>query len=174
MPGKQERSGSSEDHGFQEVVIPSGHVQEESSEDLVRIYMEERDGLNDYSKLEEIYKDRTPKNWDELTYNQRLEWFAHRMLLDHRENIRQESGNEAAREWGFLSDYQIERRRRREVQSKIENWEDVPPTDRVFSRVYVDPNTLRTGRSPEDYDGQKNKRVQGPSQDDTNDTGSAQ
>lgn len=146
-----------------------GDVQEEGTEDAVRNSVEGRGRLADYDKLEEQYRDRLPKHWDTLTFNQRLDWFAHRMLLDHREGIRQESGNEAARAWGFLSDYQIERRRRREVQSKLDSWDDVPPRQGVFSRKYVDYTELMTGRKPEDNDGQKNPRVQGPSQDNTND-----
>ena len=107
-----------------------------------------------YDQLEELYKDKLHKNWDELGTVGKLDWFAHRMLLDQREAIRQEHGNDAAREGGFLSDYQLERRRRREVQSKIGDWSDIPPHQGVFGRKYVDPNALRTGRKPED--GQKN------------------
>ena len=112
-----------------------------------------------YSVLEEEYADKLPKNWEELTHSQKLEWFAHRILLDKREEIRQEHGNEAARDWGFMSDYQIERRRRREVQSRESNCDDVPPGPGVFSRTYVNKDELLTGRNiePKDTgDGQKN------------------
>lgn len=85
------------------------------------------------------YIDRLPKHWHELNYSQKLEWFAHRMLLDAREEIRQRDGNQAAKDWGFMSDYQIERRRRREVQSKLGGWDAVPPTAGNFHRVYVNP-----------------------------------
>ena len=81
----------------------------------------------------------------------RLDWFGHRILLD----LREEAGRDATRDWGFLSDYQLERRRRREVQSKIGDWSEIPPHQGVFGRKYVDPNELRTGRKPEE-DGQKN------------------
>jgi hypothetical protein len=108
-----------------------------------------------YDQLEKLYKDKLPKHWDELNATGKLDWFAHRMLLDQREEIRQEFGNDAAREGGFLSDYQLERRRRREVQSKIGDWSEIPPHQGVFGRKYVDPNVLRTGRKPEEY-GQKN------------------
>jgi hypothetical protein len=106
-----------------------------------------------FSALEEQYADRLPKNWDEMSMSTKLDWFGHRMLLD----IREEAGRDATRDWGFLSDYQLERRRRREVQSKLAGgWEDVPPRQGVFRRVYVDPNELRTGRKPGESDGQKN------------------
>ena len=172
MPGEQERSGSGEDNGLQEVELTGGHVQEESSEDTVRDGVEVRSGLNsEYQKLEDYYKDRLPKNWDILSLSQRLEWFAHRMLLDKREQIKEESGNEAARDWGFYSDYQIERRRRREVQSKLESWDDVPPKG-LFIRTYVDPHELRTGRKADDT-GQTDTGVQGPGQDDSDNGGTA-
>ena len=104
-----------------------------------------------YEQLEELYKDRLPKHWDELGASGKLDWFAHRMLLDEREQLT----NEEAKDTGFLSDYQLERRRRREVQSKIGDWSEIPPHQGVFGRKYVDPNELRTGRKPEE-DGQKN------------------
>ena len=104
-----------------------------------------------YEQLEELYKDRLPKHWDELGASGKLDWFAHRMLLDDREQLTKEE----AKDTGFLSDYQLERRRRREVQSKIGDWSEIPPHQGVFGRKYVDPNELRTGRKPEE-DGQKN------------------
>ena len=91
----------------------------------------------------------------------RLDWFGHRILLD----LREEAGRDATRDWGFLSDYQLERRRRREVQSKlIGGWDDLPPRQGVFRRVHVDKNNLLTGdnktkpedKRPEGTDGQKN------------------
>ena len=109
-----------------------------------------------FDNLEEAYRDKLPKNWDELNHTQKLEWFAHRMLLDDIEAIRQEKGNEVAREGGFLSDYQLERRRRREVHSKLDSWDDVPPRQGVFSRIYVDKNNLLTPGNPEENNGQKN------------------
>ena len=105
---------------------------------------------DEFDALEEEYRDRLPKNWEELNNTQKLEWFAHRMLLDQREVIREEQGNDAVREWGFMSDYQLERRRRREVHSKLDNWDDIPPRQGVFRRTYVDRNNLLTGRKEED------------------------
>ena len=110
-----------------------------------------------FDLLEEKYKERLPKNWEEFNMVQKLDWFAHRMLLDEREVIREEQGNDAVREWGFMSDYQLERRRRREVHSKLDSWDDVPPRRGVFRRVYVDKNNLLTGRK--DDDGPKNPTV---------------
>jgi hypothetical protein len=159
MFGKSKRSRSSKDNGIHEVEQPSGDVQAQSLEDPVRNSVERGKRLSSnqvFDNLEETYKDRLPKIWDELNNNQKLEWFAHRMLLDERESIRQEHGNDAVRDAGFLSDYQLERRRRREVQSKLESWDDVPPRQGIFSRTYVDKNNLITPGNPEENNGQKN------------------
>lgn len=91
-----------------------------------------------FRKLEETYADRLPKNWDEFTYSQKLEWFAHRMLLD----MRGEMEHVEAKEETWLSDYQIERRRRREVQSKFGDWSEIPPKPGVFRRIHVNKNSV--------------------------------
>ena len=157
MPREPQRSGSSEDNGLHEVEQPGGDVQAESTENTVRNRLESGERLSPkevFDNLEQEYWDKLPKNWDELTYSQKLEWFAHRMLLDQRDAIRLEHGNEAARDTGFLSDYQLERRRRREVQSKLDSWDEVPPRQGIFRRTYVDKNALNFGRKEED--GHKN------------------
>ena len=135
------------------MVIPGGDVQAQGPKNPVRDGMEARERLSPqqtFDILLEEYNDKLPKNWNELNYSQQLEWFAHRMLLDQREAVREEFGNEAAREGGFLSDYQLERRRRREVQSKLDSWDDLPPRNGIFSRTYVDKNNLLTGRKKDD------------------------
>ena len=165
MFGKSKRSGSSKDNGLHEMEQSSGDVQEESSEDIVRDSVEIGDRLKSsyeqYSILEERYRERLPQNWEEMNMGARLDWFGHRILLD----LREEAGRDATRDWGFLSDYQLERRRRREVQSKlIGGWDDLPPRQGVFRRVHVDKNNLLTGdnktkpedKRPEGTDGQKN------------------
>jgi hypothetical protein len=115
-----------------------------------------KDTTQQFTELEEKYKEILPKNWDDMSYESKLDWFGHRMLLDQREIIRIEQGNEAARDTGFLSDYQLERRRRREVQSKIGSWDDLPPRQGIFRRVYVDPNRFIINREDGDNNGQKN------------------
>ena len=84
----------------------------------------------------------------------RLDWFGHRMLLDMREELNAQGNKEHV----FLSEYQLERRRRREVQSKLNGWDDIPPKVGVFRRVHVDKNNMLTGNTPkpEDNNGQKN------------------
>jgi len=110
----------------------------------------------DFIDLEEKYKDRLPQNWEEMSRPSKLDWFAHRILLD----LREETGREGSKDWGFLSDYQLERRRRREVQSKLNGWDDIPPRQGVFRRVYVDQNRLLINREDGDQNGQKNPWIQ--------------
>jgi hypothetical protein len=106
-----------------------------------------------FEALRKQYEDRLPKNWDEMTRAAQLDWFGHRILLD----LREEAGREASKDWGFLSDYQLERRRRREVQSKLNGWDDIPPRQGVFRRTYVDKNRLLINREDnKPQDGQKN------------------
>ena len=156
MSGEQERSGSGEDHGFHEMVVTSRDVQEESTEDSVRDGLAQRDRLtspeDQFDTLEEEYRERLPKNWEDMSMAQKLDWFGHRILLD----LREVTDREETKEWGFLSDYQLERRRRREVHSKLNGWDDIPPRQGVFRRIHVDNNNFLTGRKPEDTDGPKN------------------
>lgn len=122
---------------------------DEENEDLEEIKERLQSSNDQFDGLEEIYRDRLPKNWEEMNMGMKLDWFGHRILLDMREEV----GREASRDWGFLSDYQLERRRRREIHSKLNGWDDVPPRQGVFRRVYVDKNNLLTGRKPEGTDG---------------------
>jgi hypothetical protein len=105
-----------------------------------------------YEKLENTYRDRLPKNWGEMSMQARLDWFGHRILLD----LREETGREGTKDWGFLSDYQLERRRRREIQSKLNSWDDIPPRQGMFRRVYVDKNNLIIGKDKKDDTGPQN------------------
>lgn len=134
---------------------PKDQVPEESPKDPVRNSMERGERLttpeDQYAQLEEQFRERLPKNWEDMSMAQRLDWFGHRIVLDLREQL----DKEEAKEWGWLSDYQLERRRRREVQSRLGGWDDIPPKPGVSKRVYIDPNELRTGRSPEDNNGPK-------------------
>jgi len=105
-----------------------------------------------FEKLEEKYFERLPKNWNEMSKQAKLDWFGHRILLD----LREETGREGSKDWGFLSDYQLERRRRREVQSKLGGWDELPAKQGIFRRVHVDKNNLVINREDKKDDGQKN------------------
>jgi hypothetical protein len=113
-------------------------------------------------ELEALYEDKLPKNWDEMSETSKLDWFGHRMLLDHREQVRNEDGIEAAKSLNFLSEYQLERRRRREVQSKIGSWEDIPPKQGQFHRAHIDrDNFLVPKPDPEPEPKKKGKKKNG-------------
>jgi len=107
---------------------------------------------NQYSELEDKYREKLPKNWEDMSLSLRLDWFAHRMLLD----LREETGREGSRDWGFLSEYQLERRRRREVQSKLGSWDEHPAKQGMFRRVHIDKNNLVINREDKQENGQKN------------------
>lgn len=125
-------------------------TEQEDNEEEKQIRDKLSSSSDQYSILEEKYRDRLPQNWEEMNMGARLDWFGHRILLD----LREEAGRDATRDWGFLSDYQLERRRRREVQSKlVGGWDDIPPRQGVFRRVHIDKNVLQTGENhikPED------------------------
>ena len=127
------------------------NVEPESSKVTARKSNEE-----EYQILEDKYRDILPKNWGEMSMNQRLDWFGHRMILEIREDIRKKHGNKAARDTGLMSEYQLERRRRREVQSKLGGWDEIPPTAGNFYRKYIDPNRISDVDPREDNNGQKN------------------
>jgi len=81
------------------------------------------------------YNITVPKNWDEYRTAQRLEFIAHRMLLDGRTSTKHSD----MKEEGWLSNSQLERRRRREVLSSFGSLDEVPPKRGVFSRTYRKP-----------------------------------
>jgi len=87
------------------------------------------------SMIEE-YQIKLPKNWDQLRNPQRLEFIAHRMLL----NMRTSTKHSDIKEEGWLSNSQLERRRRREVLSSFGSLDEVPPKRGIFSRTYRKKN----------------------------------
>jgi len=84
------------------------------------------------ARLIEEYNIKLPKNWDEYRTAQRLEFIAHRMLLDSRGTTK----HSEMKEQGWLSNSQLERRRRREILSNFGSLDEVPPKRGVFSRTY--------------------------------------
>jgi len=84
------------------------------------------------ARLIEEHNIKLPKNWDEYRTAQRLEFIAHRMLLDSRGTTK----HSEMKEQGWLSNSQLERRRRREILSNFGSLDEVPPKRGVFSRTY--------------------------------------
>jgi hypothetical protein len=91
--------------------------------------------MDDAEELLKIIEERDiklPKHWDEFTREQKIDWVAHRILLDSRDSTKHSD----IKEEGWLSNYQLERRRRREVLSKFGSWDEIPPKKGTFGRSY--------------------------------------
>jgi len=69
-----------------------------------------------------------------LTYEEKLEWIATRILADDRKGT---TSHQEIKESGILSVSQYERRRNREVYSEVGSLDDIKPTQGVFSRTHV-------------------------------------
>jgi len=83
-------------------------------------------------ELIEQYDIKLPKNWEDLRFQQRLEFISHRILLDSRTSTKHSD----IKEEGWLSNSQLERRRKREILSNFGSLDAVPPKRGVFSRTY--------------------------------------
>ena len=89
----------------------------------------------DQIELEELivkYQVKLPKHWDTYRWEQKVEFVAHRILLAGRTSTK----HTVMKEEGWLSNSQLERRRRREVLSKFGSWDEIPPKKGTFGRVY--------------------------------------
>jgi len=87
---------------------------------------------DEVEKLIKEWNIKLPKHWETYTHEQKLEYIAHRRLVDTRGTTK----HSEMKEQGFLSDYQLQRRRRREIQSNFGSLDEVPPKRGVFSRTY--------------------------------------
>ena len=102
---------------------------------------------SEIQELIDLYNVKLPKHWETYTYEQKLEHIAHRILLDSRTT----TSHTEMKEEGWLSNYQLERRRKREVLSKFGSWDEIPPKRGVFSRTYVNENAVNiTPPTPKD------------------------
>jgi len=100
--------------------------------------MNERE-QQELQELIEQYSIKLPKYWDEFRWEQKVEFVAHRILLQSRTSTKHSD----IKEEGWLSNSQLERRRRREVLSKFGSWDEVPPKKGTFSRTY-NPDSKET------------------------------
>ena len=90
-------------------------------------------------KLIDQYDIKLPKDWEEYRLEQKIEFIAHRILVQTRGTTK----HTEMKEQGFLSNSQLERRRRREVLSKFGSWDEIPPKKGNFSRKY-NPDSKET------------------------------
>ena len=86
----------------------------------------------------EQYEIKLPRNWDDLSYNQKLDYLGERILMSTRTSKK----HSYLREQGWLSSSQLERRKRREVYGRVDDFRDinVKPSNNP-GRVYVSPDT---------------------------------
>ena len=82
------------------------------------------------------YNIKIPKYWETYSQEQKIEFIAHRILLDSRTSTKHSD----IKEEGWLSNSQLERRRRKEVLSKFGSWDEIPPKKGTFGRAY-NPNS---------------------------------
>jgi len=102
--------------------------------------------MSDGDEIEEMLEGldaKLPKDWEKFTREQKLEFIAHRMLI----NARTSTKHSEMKEEGWLSDYQMERRRRREVLSKFGDWSEIPPKPGVFGRTYSNDIMITPGNT---------------------------
>lgn len=77
---------------------------------------------------------RRPRGWKSLSYEEKLEWIATRILAEDRHGT---TSHQEIKESGILSVSQYERRRNREVYSEVGSLDNIKPTQGVFSRTHV-------------------------------------
>lgn len=77
---------------------------------------------------------RHPRGWKSLTYEEKLEYIATRILAEDRHGT---TSHQEIKESGILSVSQYERRRNREVYSEVGSLDTIKPTEGVFSRTHV-------------------------------------
>lgn len=77
---------------------------------------------------------RKPRGWNKLTYEQKLDYIATRLIAEDRRGI---TSHKELKESGILSVSQYERRRKREVYSQLGDLDTVKVKEGQFSRVHV-------------------------------------
>lgn len=77
---------------------------------------------------------RKPRGWNKLTYEQKLDHIATRLIAEDRKGI---TSHKELKESGILSVSQYERRRKREVYSQLGDLDTVKVKEGQFSRVHV-------------------------------------
>lgn len=92
---------------------------------------------------------RKPRGWGKLTYEQKLDYIASRIIAEDRHGI---TSHKELKETGILSVSQYERRRKREVYSQIGDLDTIKVKEGQFSRVHV-----RDLRGVRDADGAEEK-----------------
>lgn len=104
---------------------------------------------------EKLMGDRKrPKHWDLLSFEEKLEYIASRILAEDRHGI---TSHKALKETGILSNSQYERRRNREVYSQFGSLDEIKPTQGSFSRSHV--RDLRGYKAVRDWERQQKQEA---------------
>lgn len=77
---------------------------------------------------------KRPKGWEELSFEEKLEYIATRILAEDRHGV---TSHKALKETGILSSSQYERRRNREVYSQFGSLDEIKPSEGSFSRAHT-------------------------------------
>lgn len=90
---------------------------------------------------------RRPKHWDLMSFEEKLEYIASRILAEDRQGV---TSHKELKETGILSNSQYERRRNREVYSQFGSLDEIRPTQGSFNRVHV--RDLRGYKAARDWE----------------------
>lgn len=90
---------------------------------------------------------RKPRGWSSLTYEQKLDHIASRIIAEDRHGV---TSHKELKETGILSVSQYERRRKREVYSQLGDLDTIKVKEGQFSRAHV--RDLRGLRNTEDVE----------------------
>lgn len=77
---------------------------------------------------------RKPRGWSSLTYEQKLDYIASRIIAEDRHGV---TSHKELKETGILSVSQYERRRKREVYSQLGDLDTIKVKEGQFSRAHV-------------------------------------
>ena len=96
------------------------------------------DQQNEIQRIIDAYQIKVPRHWEELSYTQKLDFLGERILMGTRTSKK----HSYLKEQGWLSSSQLERRKRREIYGKVDDFRDVNVRrSNNPDRVYVSPDT---------------------------------
>ena len=103
----------------------------------------------DIQELQDIierYEIKLPRKWEEWSWSSKLDYVGERILMGTRTSKK----HSYLKEQGWLSSSQLERRRRREVYGRTEDFRDIPinPRYRVVNNDSISDYTVPSGGFP--------------------------
>jgi len=96
------------------------------------------DQQNEILRIIDEYQIKVPRHWEELSYSQKLDFLGERILMGTRTSKK----HSYLKEQGWLSSSQLERRKRREIYGKVDDFRDINVRrSNNPDRIYVSPDT---------------------------------